>query len=260
MPATENMPARPRPVSKTHVAETAVRMSRSEPPHNPLPWWKRVLDLFCLLALAPALLPLMAVTALIVRVSSRGPILFRQERVGLYGRRFICFKFRTMRPAAETNSHQTHLAELMSNGKPMQKLDFVDERIIPCGLLLRASGLDELPQVFNIIKGEMSFVGPRPCVPYEFERFGAAQRERFDAVPGLTGLWQVSGKNTTTFQQMIDLDIEYARTLSFTRDVGIVARTFPVLLQQVQQMMRNKRRHRQSNDNHSSSGPNNSRV
>jgi exopolysaccharide production protein ExoY len=260
MPATENMPVLPRPVPKARVEETAVRMSRSEPARNPLPWWKRTLDLLCLLALAPALLPVMAITALIVRVSSRGPILFRQERVGLYGRRFVCFKFRTMRPAAETNSHQAHLAELMTNGKPMQKLDLVDERIIPCGLLLRASGLDELPQIFNIIKGEMSFVGPRPCVPYEFERFGPEQRERFDAVPGLTGLWQVSGKNTTTFQQMIDLDIEYARTLSFSRDVGIIARTFPVLLQQVRQMVRNKRQCRQINHNHSSSGPHNSRV
>lgn len=183
----------------------------------------------------------MLLTALIVRLSSRGPIFFRQERVGLYGQRFVCLKFRTMRPSAETRSHQSHLEQLMSNGKPMEKLDVVDDRIIPFGLALRASGLDELPQIFNIMFGQMSFVGPRPCVPYEYERFTPEQRARFDAVPGLTGLWQVSGKNHTTFQEMIDLDIAYARNLSFWRDINILMRTFPVLFQQTAEMIRKKR-------------------
>lgn len=242
------------------MGHTVPSVSRSEPARNPLPWWKRGLDLFCLLALAPALLPVMAAVALIVRLTSRGPILFRQERVGLHGRPFICFKFRTMRVAAETRSHQAHLEDLMKNGKPMEKLDVVDERIIPAGLLLRASGLDELPQVFNIIKGEMSFVGPRPCVPYEYERFKPEHRTRFNAVPGLTGLWQVSGKNNTTFQQMIDMDTAYGQKLSMWRDVGILVRTFPVLFQQVIQMMRKKRARLTNNHNNSSSGSNNSRV
>jgi lipopolysaccharide/colanic/teichoic acid biosynthesis glycosyltransferase len=186
----------------------------------------------------------MALTALIVRCSSRGPVLFRQQRIGLYGAVFTCFKFRTMRVAAETRSHQSHLEALMTNGKPMEKLDLQDERIIPGGLFLRASGLDELPQVFNIIRGEMSFVGPRPCVPYEYERFRPEHRARFNAVPGLTGLWQVSGKNRTTFQQMIELDINYAQRLSLWRDVAILASTFPVLFQQVLEMVRKKRKRR----------------
>lgn len=182
----------------------------------------------------------MAVTALIVRVSSRGPILFRQERIGLFGRPFVCLKFRTMYVAAETQSHQAHLASLMTNGQPMTKLDLEDRRIIPLGMLIRATALDELPQIFNVLRGEMSLVGPRPCLPYEFERFRAEHIGRFDAVPGLTGLWQVSGKNSTTFQEMIRLDVHYARTLSFWRDVRILLVTFPVLLSQTSVVIQNK--------------------
>ena len=112
----------------------------------------------------------------------------------------------------------------------------------------------------NIIKGEMSFVGPRPCVPYEYEKFKPEHRTRFNAVPGLTGLWQVSGKNNTTFQQMIDMDIAYSQKLSMWSDVGILFRTFPVLFQQVIQMMRKKRARLTNHHNNSSSGSNNSRV
>ncbi len=243
------------------MGHSAPPVSRSEPARNPLPLWKRWLDLFCLLVLAPALLPVMATVALIIRLTSRGPILFRQERVGLNARPFVCYKFRTMRVAAETRSHQAHLEDLMKSGKPMEKLDVIDERITPGGLLLRASGLDELPQIFNIIKGEMSFVGPRPCVPYECQKFKPEHRARFNAVPGLTGLWQVSGKNNTTFQQMIELDIAYGRQLSVWGDVGILVRTFPVLFQQVNQMMRKKRaRLKNNHNNNGSSGSNNSRV
>jgi lipopolysaccharide/colanic/teichoic acid biosynthesis glycosyltransferase len=228
----------------TPLRQPKTEMSRSEPARNPLPAWKRGLDLFCLIALSPALIPVMGLTALIVRLSSRGPILFRQERVGLYGRTFTCFKFRTMRVSAETQSHQAYLESLMVNGKPMEKLDLKDQRIIPGGLFLRASGLDELPQIFNIIKGEMSFVGPRPCVPYEYKKFRPEHRARFDAVPGLTGLWQVSGKNSTTFQQMIDMDIDYSRRLSLRHDFVILVLTFPVLFKQVFEMIRKKRTHR----------------
>ena len=123
----------------------------------------------------------------------------------------------------------------------MRKLDTSDARIIPLGLFFRAAGLDELPQVFNILRGEMSFVGPRPCVPYEFEYFKPEHAARLTAVPGLTGLWQVSGKNHTTFQQMIDLDIAYASKLSIWRDLFILLRTFPVLFQQLFELARKKR-------------------
>jgi len=133
-----------------------------------------------------------------------------------------------------TGLHQQHLQRLMDAGLPMAKLDTVgDPRIIPLGRLLRASGLDELPQFINIIRGEMSLVGPRPCLPYEFEQYLPWQKERTDALPGLTGLWQVSGKNKTTFKEMIDLDIHYARSQSPTLDLSIIAKTIPTLFGQI---------------------------
>jgi exopolysaccharide production protein ExoY len=206
-----------------------------------LPLWKRTLDFACLFLAAPALVPLMALIALAIRLSSRGPVLFRQERIGFGGQPFVCFKFRTMRHAAETRSHEAYLESLISSNVPMKKLDAEDNRVLRIGVLLRASGLDELPQVFNILRGEMSCVGPRPCIRYEYEKYTPDQRERFDAVPGLTGLWQVSGKNDTTFQQMIDFDIRYAHSLSLRQDLSILFRTFPVLFQQTGEAMQKKR-------------------
>jgi exopolysaccharide production protein ExoY len=211
--------------------------------HNALPAWKRALDLGCLVFAAPALLPIMAIIAVIIRFSSAGPILFKQERIGLGGRSFMCFKFRTMAHSAETNTHQKHLENLISSDTPMKKLDSHDGRVCGIGRLLRASGLDELPQVFNIIRGEMSFVGPRPCVRYEFDKYRPEHRARFNAVPGLTGLWQVSGKNKTTFRQMVALDIAYSRNLSLWQDVSILFRTFPVLLEQTSEMIQKRSNH-----------------
>ena len=205
-----------------------------------LPLWKRALDLGCILLALPALLPVMAIIAMAIRISSRGPLLFRQERIGFLGRPFICLKFRTMRAEAETRSHEAHLDKLIKSSVPMNKLDGTDDRIFPVGLFLRATGLDELPQLINVLKGEMSIVGPRPSLRYEYERFSREHCARFNALPGLTGLWQVSGKNNTTFQEMIDLDITYGREISFWGDLRIVVRTFPVLLQQTRQIAHRK--------------------
>src|SRR5580704_8690162 len=173
-----------------------------------IPRWKRVLDIMLIILALPVVMPVMICIALIIRVVSEGPILFRQERIGYLGRRFMCFKFRTMVAGNDTSSHKGHLATLMSSNKPMEKMDTKgDPRIIPFGVPLRASGLDELPQLINVLRGDMSLVGPRPCVPYEYEEYQSWQKERFKTVPGLTGLWQVSGKNNTTFDEMIHLDL-----------------------------------------------------
>jgi exopolysaccharide production protein ExoY len=208
--------------------------------HKYLPHWKRGLDYACIVLALPAVLPLMALIALAIRLCSKGPVLFRQERIGLLGQSFICFKFRTMSVEAETQSHQAHLEKLINSTAPMTKLDGTDPRIIRIGHLLRASGMDELPQLLNVMKGEMSLVGPRPCIRYEYERFRPRDRERFNAVPGLTGLWQVSGKNSTTFQQMIDLDIQYTRTVSFWGDVKILFSTFPMIFGQALKVVKKK--------------------
>ena len=195
-----------------------------------LPPWKRALDLAFVLVLAPLLLLLGAILTLIVWCGSHGPILFRQQRVGWRGRPFTLLKFRTMRVDADTRSHQEHVQRLMESDEPMTKLDARrDPRLAPLGATLRAVGLDELPQLLNVLRGEMSVVGPRPCLPYEYERYTVAHRQRLNAIPGLTGLWQVSGKNRTTFQQMVDLDVEYSRRMSLWLDLGIIMKTIPAL-------------------------------
>ena len=170
---------------------------------NGIPGWKRGLDLAVIAVFSPMLVVVGVAVAVVIKVGSRGPVLFRQRRVGYKGQQFTCLKFRTMHVNAETKSHQGYTAQLIKSEAPMTKLDASnDPRVIPFGSILRATGLDELPQMLNVLCGEMSLVGPRPCIPYEFEMYEPWQRRRFDAAPGLTGLWQVSGKNRTTFTQM----------------------------------------------------------
>jgi hypothetical protein len=149
----------------------------------------------------------------------------------------MCFKFRTMLVNAETSSHQSHLAQLMASGRPMNKLDQKgDQRLLPGSRIIRALGLDELPQLINVIFGDMSLVGPRPAVVYEYEQYSPKDRARCNTVPGLTGLWQVSGKNKTTFNEMVQLDLTYIKHKSLLLDVKIMALTIPVLLIQAWEM------------------------
>jgi lipopolysaccharide/colanic/teichoic acid biosynthesis glycosyltransferase len=213
-------------VSATSAAEFA-----SVPP------WKRVLDISCLLLAIPVLLPLTLIVAIIVKVGSKGPLLFRQERVGFLGRKFTLFKFRTMVVDSDTAIHEAHVANLIKSNGPMTKLDSRgDCRLTPFGRPLRAAGLDELPQLINVLRGEMSLVGPRPCLPSEYEEFLPWQRERFRTLPGLTGLWQASGKNRTTFSEMIDLDIQYVRKKSPWLDLAIMLRTIPVMMDETRRI------------------------
>ena len=146
----------------------------------------------------------------------------------------MILKFRTMKVNVETQSHERHLEQLIHGDRPMTKLDASgDPRIIPGGRILRAMGLDELPQLFNVLRGEMSLVGPRPCTPHEFSRYQLWQHERVNAPPGLTGYWQVNGKNKTTFTEMINMDIFYTKNMSLWLDLTIMVKTFPAVLSQV---------------------------
>jgi lipopolysaccharide/colanic/teichoic acid biosynthesis glycosyltransferase len=198
-----------------------------------LPTWKRFIDLAMVALLFPIWLPIMTLVALWVAVTSPGPIFYRQPRIGFKGRRFMLIKFRTMKVNAETHIHEAYLEHLIVSDRPMIKLDATgDPRLILGGKFLRASGLDELPQIFNVLKGEMSLVGPRPCTVGEFERYAPEQRARVNALPGLTGLWQVNGKNRTTFRQMIEMDIFYSRNISLSLDLKIMLRTPPAILGQ----------------------------
>jgi len=190
------------------------------------PRWKRILDLVCILLTAPLWLPLMGLISLTIKILSPGPVLFRQERIGLGGRHFTCLKFRSMRTDAETGVHESYFQKLMQSDRPMTKLDASgDHRLIPSGRFFRATGLDELPQLFNVLRGEMSLVGPRPCTPQEFECYQNWQKKRVASPPGLTGCWQVNGKNKTTFRKMILMDIWYTSHKSLLLDLAIMAKT-----------------------------------
>lgn len=222
-------------------SSTAIPVSVWEPSGARISVAKRLLDTGCILVALPTLLPLFIVIALMILIVSPGPVFFRQSRVGFMGKRFRIFKFRTMHVNAEVGSHQSHLKDLIQSDTPMTKMDSKgDPRVIRFGGFLRSSGLDELPQLINVLKGEMSLVGPRPCTDYEYEQFQPWHKQRFGALPGLTGLWQVSGKNKTTFNEMINLDIRYAKERTLWMDIKIMLRTFPVLIGQIREQRTRK--------------------
>ena len=199
-----------------------------------LPHWKRILDMTCVVLTLPVWLTLMILLTLWVKIASPGPIIYRQERIGYRGRRFMILKFRSMKLNVDTTTHERHLADLLQSDRPMTKLDASgDSRLIPGGRLIRATGLDELPQILNVLRGDMSLVGPRPCTPHEFQHYQPWQQERVNVPPGLTGYWQVNGKNKTTFSEMIAMDLEYAKQLSPWMDLLIIVRTIPALAVQV---------------------------
>jgi lipopolysaccharide/colanic/teichoic acid biosynthesis glycosyltransferase len=198
------------------------------------PRWKRILDLVCIFLTLPFWLPLTILVMLWIKVASPGPIFYRQERIGHGRNRFMMFKFRSMKVNVETQTHEYHLERLIQADGPMTKLDVSgDPRLIPGGLIFRATGLDELPQIFNVLRGEMSLVGPRPCTRHEFARYQTWQQERVDAPPGLTGYWQVNGKNKTTFSEMVAMDIFYANNMSIWLDLRILLKTIPAIASQI---------------------------
>ena len=203
-------------------------------PVQMVPGWKSALDITCILLALPIWLPLMILLMMVTRLASPGPIFYRQKRVGLGGRHFSIWKFRTMKVSAETQTHEHYFQELMRVDRPMTKLDtYGDPRLAPFGRFLRASGLDELPQIFNVLCGEMSLVGPRPCTPNEFAHYEPWQRERVNALPGLTGYWQVNGKNKTTFNEMIVMDLFYLKNMSILLDLKIILNTSAVIAGQL---------------------------
>ncbi|MGH7655761.1 MAG: exopolysaccharide biosynthesis polyprenyl glycosylphosphotransferase [Gemmatimonadaceae bacterium] len=189
---------------------------------------KRVVDLAGAILGLVVLSPLLLAAALAVRLTSRGPVFFRQVRVGLGGDPFVMMKFRTMVDDAE---HQ--LAELQQSNvystEPLFKLA-KDPRMTPIGIFLRKSSLDELPQLLNVIKGEMSLVGPRPALPSEVRRYQQHHFVRFEVLPGITGPWQVSGRNAiTSFEDVVRLESSYIRGWTVWRDLAILARTIPAV-------------------------------
>ncbi len=148
-----------------------------------------------------------------------------------------------MQTSADTQTHEKYFRELMEVDRPMTKLDaYGDPRLTPFGQFLRASGLDELPQIFNVLSGDMSLVGPRPCLPNEFAHYEPWQRERVNGLPGLTGHWQVNGKNNTTFTEMIEMDLFYLKNASLLLDLKIMLKTAAVMARQVMEFKQSAQR------------------
>ncbi len=195
---------------------------------------KRAMDIFGSAALLLLLSPLLAAIAVIIKLTSQGPVFFRQDRLGRLGRRFKCLKFRTMYANNDSKIHQDYVQEYIAGKKP-QTVDSgapaiykitSDPRVTPIGRFLRKTSLDEVPQFFNVLVGTMSLVGPRPPLPYEFEIYDTWHRRRvLEVKPGVTGLWQVSGRSRLTFDEMVRLDLLYCRTWSFWLDVKILLAT-----------------------------------
>lgn len=212
------------------VADHPVAAALAPAGADSVPVWQRGLDIVGAALGLVILSPVFLATALVIKLVSPGPVFFRQKRIGRGGTPFVLWKFRTMAVAADTSLHQDHVAKLIRSANeeaaamPMTKLTD-DPRVIPLGRIIRATCIDELPQLFNVLRGEMSLVGPRPPIPYEAREYLPWQRRRFDAAPGLTGLWQVSGKNRLTFDEMIRLDIRYCRTKCLWKAIAIICRT-----------------------------------
>jgi exopolysaccharide biosynthesis polyprenyl glycosylphosphotransferase len=198
---------------------------------------KRGSDLIIALLALTILSPLWLLIALLTKLDSRGPIFYKQERVGMDGRVFLFFKFRTMRAGTDDAEHREFQRKYIAGQpdsnlgdaeRPAYKLH-ADERVTRVGRILRKTSLDELPQLFNVLRGDMSIVGPRPPIPYEVEAYELWHRKRLDMKPGITGLWQVSGRNRLPFDEMVRMDLYYIENWSLLLDLKIILQTLPVM-------------------------------
>jgi lipopolysaccharide/colanic/teichoic acid biosynthesis glycosyltransferase len=212
---------------------------------------KRALDLLICIPALILSLPLWLIAMLAIYVESRGPVLFRQVRLGENGHPFVCYKFRTMRHDPEQQQDPIYLSianrwmlgiplDEPADGEPesqdgphakhgVYKLKN-DPRVTRVGRFLRRASLDELPQVINVLRGEMSVVGPRPPIPHELERYSDRALARLYVRPGMTGLWQVKGRGRVSFDEMIEMDLDYVLDNTLVRDISIIARTIPSVL------------------------------
>jgi lipopolysaccharide/colanic/teichoic acid biosynthesis glycosyltransferase len=203
-------------------------------PANADPLFKKSLDPAAALLLLIFLSPLLVITGLAIRLDSHGPILFKQKRVGKNGRLFTFYKFRSMFVGSDENERRKEdlrefISETRSAGNGSTKI--VDEtNVTRVGRIIRKTSVDELPQLLNVLKGDMSLVGPRPCLPYEWESYARWHKRRFSVTPGCTGVWQVLGRSEVGFRDMVILDLFYAYNISFHLDFLLILKTIPVML------------------------------
>jgi lipopolysaccharide/colanic/teichoic acid biosynthesis glycosyltransferase len=197
---------------------------------------RRALDVGVAAVVLLVCLPLLVVIGFLIRIGDPGPILFRQTRVGWAGRPFTMLKFRTMRVDCDDNAHREFVTRLITEDSPpppgadgLFKLTN-DVRVTRIGGFLRRTSLDELPQLFNVLRGQMALVGPRPCLPWEAELISRRHQARFLVPPGITGLWQVSGRSRLTMREALDLDVEYVQRQGLLLDLLILVETVPAVL------------------------------
>jgi lipopolysaccharide/colanic/teichoic acid biosynthesis glycosyltransferase len=198
---------------------------------------KRILDiLFILLMLVPLCI-VMVIVAVLIRLDSKGPIFFRQKRVGLHGVEFDMFKFRSMHMNCDDSAHREAIKQYMNGAtlnddvgtdNPYKLAN--DPRVTRIGRFIRRTSIDELPQFINVLRGEMTLVGPRPPLPYEAEAYSLRDLLRLGGKPGLTGTWQVYGRSRVAFQEMVEMDIVYLQQQSISQDLKLIALTAPVML------------------------------
>ena len=200
-------------------------------------WTKRAFDILFTMMIAVLGLPFYLLIAALIKLTSEGPVLFVQERVGQDGRTFRFFKFRTMLVDNSDHQHRSFAEDfikgrLMNEGEEGSRVFKLqnDPRVTSIGRFLRKTSLDELPQFINVLRGEMTLVGPRPPLAYELAHYKEWHRGRLAVKPGLTGLWQVSGRSTVPFDEMVMLDLYYIENWSLALDLKIIARTVPVML------------------------------
>ena len=200
---------------------------------------KRAFDIVVSLTLLIISAPLMILAVLLIKIFSPGPVFYTQERFGYKKQPFKFYKFRSMQHNSDDSVHKEYVEKWIGDNKKSELKDgnatvhklTDDPRIIPViGTFIRKYSIDELPQLFNVLKGDMSLVGPRPCLRYEFDHYKAWHRARFDVLPGITGLWQVSGRNRLSFDEMVRLDISYLQNWSFEKDLFIILKTPFVIL------------------------------
>jgi lipopolysaccharide/colanic/teichoic acid biosynthesis glycosyltransferase len=193
---------------------------------------KRAVDIIGSVAALFLLLPVFVGIAILIKLSSKGPVFFKQERLGLHGKKFIFLKFRSMYVGNDQKIHQEYVKKLITSQMEQSSNDECvykianDTRVTPIGKILRKTSLDELPQFLNVLRGDMSLVGPRPPIPYEFDDYDIWHRRRvLEAKPGITGLWQVNGRSRTSFDDMVRLDLKYVREWNLWLDIMILLQT-----------------------------------
>jgi lipopolysaccharide/colanic/teichoic acid biosynthesis glycosyltransferase len=229
-----------KPISWSRLSVETVDATRLTVPELPLyPVVKRLMDVTLAAIAFIALLPFMALIALAIKLDSPGPAIFQQTRVGRWGRDFVIYKFRSMDVDADENVHREFATNYINGhsskfGIPSASGEVVykpngDNRVTRVGKWLRQTSLDELPNLLNVLKGEMSLVGPRPVVRYEVEQYSKEHLQRLAVLPGMTGLPQVSGRGRLTFKQAVRLDLQYIERRSLALDIAILVRTIPVI-------------------------------